>query len=63
MEFQKGEVIEWIGCHALARKMPLVTRNNSDLKRIPGLTFLTYWKRKSGERPSPKRIRIPHVRE
>ncbi len=32
----------WIGCHALARKTPLVTRNNSDFTRIPGLTLLTY---------------------
>lgn len=32
----------WIGCHALARKVPLVTRNNSDFKRIPGLKLFTY---------------------
>jgi len=32
----------WIGCHALTRKVPLVTRNDSDFKRIPGLILLTY---------------------
>lgn len=32
----------WIGCHALARQQPLVTRNNSDYHRIPGLKLLTY---------------------
>jgi tRNA(fMet)-specific endonuclease VapC len=32
----------WIGCHALARQQPLITRNDSDFHRIPGLKLLTY---------------------
>lgn len=32
----------WIGCHALSRKQALVTRNQSDFERIPGLELLTY---------------------
>jgi len=32
----------WIGCHALARALPLVTRNDSDFNRIPGLKLITY---------------------
>lgn len=32
----------WIGCHALARGVPLVTRNNSDFNRISGLSLVTY---------------------
>lgn len=32
----------WIGCHALSRKQALVTRNQSDFERIPGLELLRY---------------------
>jgi tRNA(fMet)-specific endonuclease VapC len=32
----------WIGCHALARGIPLVSRNQSDFQRIPQLCVLTY---------------------
>jgi tRNA(fMet)-specific endonuclease VapC len=32
----------WIGCHSLARGIPLVSRNHSDFKRIPELTVQTY---------------------
>jgi len=32
----------WIGCHALARDVPLVTRNESDFHRIPDLKLVTY---------------------
>lgn len=32
----------WIGCHALALGLPLVSRNHSDFERIPELNFLSY---------------------
>ena len=32
----------WIGCHALALGLPLVSRNHSDFVRIPELSLLTY---------------------
>jgi len=32
----------WIGCHALAQGVPLVSRNHSDFKRIPELNLLSY---------------------
>lgn len=32
----------WIGCHALTRGQPLVTRKANDFYRIPGLKLLTY---------------------
>jgi len=32
----------WIASHAIASEQPLVSRNNSDFIRVPGLRLLTY---------------------
>ncbi|TVP78155.1 MAG: type II toxin-antitoxin system VapC family toxin [Puniceicoccaceae bacterium] len=32
----------WIGCHALARGVPIVSRNHCDFERIPELVVQTY---------------------
>jgi tRNA(fMet)-specific endonuclease VapC len=43
---QKGRLIGandlWIGCTAIAREAPLVTRNGNEFRRIPGLKVITY---------------------
>lgn len=32
----------WIACHAMASGSPLVSRNESDFKRVPGLSLIPY---------------------
>ncbi|MCC5838947.1 MAG: type II toxin-antitoxin system VapC family toxin [Opitutales bacterium] len=32
----------WIACHAMASGLALVSRNESDFKRVPGLSLITY---------------------
>jgi tRNA(fMet)-specific endonuclease VapC len=43
---QKGRLIGandlWIGCTAIVRAVPLVTRNGNEFRRIPGLKVIGY---------------------